>query len=303
MQLRYVLTELTHGLRRNVSMHVAVVLTLFVTLALVGAGVLLKLQADKAEEYWGSQLQITVFLCKTNDDNPRCRGEVTPAQRTQVQQVVDASPQVADWRMESKQVAFEKVKELLGPERFEGPNPPATAEAMPESLWLTLEDPREFDQVLRSVTGLAGVSSTRDLRDVLEPINNSLSALRIGAWGIAGFLVVAALLLVANTIRLAALARRREIEIMRLVGASATYITLPFLLEAVVTAVLGVGLAAGALAAFWWFAIQGRAEDNLKFMPWVDADALVVSLTVIGALGLVLTLLPTLVLTHKYRRV
>lgn len=303
MTFRYVFTELRHGLRRNLTMHLAVVLTLFVTLSLVGVGVLLKLQADRVEEYWGSQVEIPVFLCRDNDENPQCQGEVTASQRTQVQQLVETSPEVADWRMESKQVAFEKVKELLGPERFEGPNPPATAEAMPETLWITLRDPREFEGVVAAVTSQPGVSQTRDLRDVLQPINDSLADLRSWTWIAAAFLVVAALLLVANTIRLTALARRKEIEIMRLVGASSTYITLPFLLEALVTAVLGVGLAVGGVTAFWWFAIQERAQDRLKFIPWVEADALVVALAVIGALGLILTLLPTLVLTRKYRRV
>ena len=64
MQLRYVFSELGQGLRRNLSMHLAVILTLFVSLTLVGIGVLLQQQADKAAEHWGNQLQITVFLCR-----------------------------------------------------------------------------------------------------------------------------------------------------------------------------------------------------------------------------------------------
>ena len=100
------------------------------------------------------------------------------------------------------------------------------------------------------MTGLDGVSGIRDARETLKPIYGSINALTWGALGTAAFLVIAALLLVGNTIRLAAMARRREIGIMRLVGASTLYITLPFLLEALVTALVGVGLAAGALAAF-----------------------------------------------------
>src|SRR5262245_14531420 len=273
MQLRYVFSELGQGLRRNLSMHIAVILTLFVSLTLVGAGVLLQQQATKAEEHWGSQLQITVFLCKDQDENPRCAGEVTDAQRDAIEAVISDNPEVADWHLESKEEAFEKVKELLGPEKFEGPNPPATAQAMPESVWITLNDPREYRGVLSAVVGLDGVSGTRDLRSVLKPIYDSISALKYGAWGIAAFLVLAALLLVGNTIRLAAFARRREIGIMRLVGASTIYIALPFLLEALVTAVIGVVLAAGALGAFWWFGIHERAAKSLGFMPWVDAQA------------------------------
>ena len=301
--MRYVLSNLGQGLRRNLSMHVAVIITLFVSLTLVGLGVLLNQQADKAAAHWGSQLQITVWLCKDKDDNASCNGEVTEAQKAAIIDVVEANPEVAGYHTESKEEAFEKVKELLGPERFEGPNPAATAEAMPQSLWIELENPEQFEGVTSAVVGLDGVSGIRDMREVLEPIYGSINALKWGALGTAAFLVVAALLLVGNTIRLAALARRREIGIMRLVGASTLYIALPFLLEALVTALIGVVLAAGALGAFMYYGIYERAGDQLKFMPWIGMDEYTVAVIAIAILGPILTVLPTLVLTRKYLKV
>lgn len=303
MQLRYVFSELGQGLRRNLSMHIAVVLTLFVSLTLVGLGVLLNQQADKAAQQWGSQLQITVWLCKDRDDNPACTSEVTETQKTAIGKVVDDNPEVSDWYLESKAEAFEKIKELLGPEKFEGANPAATAEDMPQSLWITLEDPQEYESITSAVIGLDGVSDIRDAREVLKPIYGSINALQWGALGTAAFLVLAALLLVGNTIRLAAFARRKEIGIMRLVGASTLYIALPFLLEAVVTALIGVVLAAGALGAFMWFGIHERAGDQLKFMPWIGLPEYTYALGAIAILGPILTLLPTLVLTRKYLKV
>jgi cell division transport system permease protein len=303
MQLRYVFSELGQGLRRNLSMHIAVVLTLFVSLTLVGLGVLLNQQADKAAEHWGSQLQITVWLCKEKDDNPACAGEVTDAQKSAIAKVVENNPEVASWHTESKQEAFDKVKELLGPEKFEGPNPAATAADMPQSVWIELKDPDEYEGISSAVVGLDGVSGIRDMREVLEPIYGSINALQWGALGTAAFLVLAALLLVGNTIRLAAFARRKEIGIMRLVGASTLYIALPFLLEALVTAVIGVVLAGGALAAFMYFGIHERAGDQLKFMPWIGLDEYLVALGAVAVLGPLLTLLPTLALTRKYLKV
>jgi cell division transport system permease protein len=303
MQLRYVFTELGQGLRRNLSMHIAVVLTLFVSLTLVGLGLLLNQQADKAAQHWGSQLQITVWLCKDKDDNPACTGEVTDTQKTAIEKVVEENPEVADYHAESKEEAFDKVKELLGPEKFEGPNPAATAADMPQSLWIELKNPEEYQGITSAVKGLDGVSGIRDMRAVLKPIYGSINALQWGALGTATFLVLAALLLVGNTIRLAAFARRREIGIMRLVGASTSYITLPFLLEALVTALIGVGLAAGALGAFMYFGIHERAGDQLKFMPWIGMEEYTVAVFWIAILGPILTLLPTLVLTRKYLKV
>jgi cell division transport system permease protein len=303
MQLRYVFSELGQGLRRNLSMHIAVILTLFVSLTLVGLGVLLNQQADKAAQHWGSQLQITVWLCKAQDDNPACTGEVTDAQREHVEEVVADNPEVADYHFESKQQAFAKVKELLGPERFEGPNPAATAEDMPQSVWIELKDPERYEGITSAVKGLEGVSGVRDMREVLEPIYGSINVLQVGALGTAAFLVVAALLLVGNTIRLAAFARRKEIGIMRLVGASTLYIALPFLLEALVTAIIGVLLAAGALGAFMYFGIHERAGDQLKFMPWIGLEEYGVAVLAVAVLGPILTMLPTLVLTRKYLKV
>lgn len=303
MQLRYVFSELGQGLRRNLSMHIAVVLTLFVSLTLVGLGVLLNQQADKAADHWGSQLQITVWLCKERDDNPACTGEVTDAQKAAILEVVEKNPEVADYHTESKKEAFEKVKELLGPEKFEGPNPAATAAAMPESVWIELEDPERYKGITSAVVGLDGVSGIRDMRDVLEPIYGSINALQWAALGTAAFLVFAALLLVGNTIRLAAFARRKEIGIMRLVGASTLYIALPFLLEALVTALVGVLLAAGALGAFMYFGIEQRAGDQLKFMPWIGLGEYGTAVLGIAVLGPLLTVIPTLLLTRKYIKV
>lgn len=303
MQLRYVFSELGQGLRRNLSMHLAVVLTLFVSLTLVGLGVLLNQQAIRAGEQWGNELQITVFLCRDGDDNPACPTEVTGAQQEAVEKVVEENPEVASYYVESKTEAFEKVKELFGSEKFEGPNAAATADDMAKSVWITLEDPDEYEGILSAVQGLDGVGSVRDQRAVVGPILRGIEAMQWGALAIAGFLVVAALLLVANTIRLAAMARRKEIGIMRLVGASTLYIALPFLLEALVTALIGVVLSGGAMGAFMYFGVEQRLRDFVGFIPWVGLPEFLNALLVVAVLGPVLTLVPTLVLTRKYLKV
>ena len=175
---------------------------------------------------------------------------------------------------------------------------------MPESIWITLKDPNQFRDVESAVVGLDGVSRVQDVHKVLKPIFSTISRLKWGARGIGrAFLVIAALLLVANTIRLAAFARRREIGIMRLVGASTLYIALPFLLEALVTAIIGVALAAVALWGFMEFAVKKQLANDLSFIPWVGTHDYLLALIVIAILGPLLTLIPTLVLTRKYLKV
>jgi cell division transport system permease protein len=303
MQLRYTFSELVQGLRRNLSMHIAVVLTIFVSMTLVGLGVLLGQQSGIATRHLGNQLQITVYLCRDGDANAACVSEATDEQKARVVEVMDNNPEVASYRFESKEEAFEKVKELFGEDEFDGPNPALTANDMPESYWITLKDPDKYKGITSEVEFLDGVSQVRDLRETLNPMFQGLLVMQIASWAIAGFLVLAALLLVANTIRLAAFARRKEIGIMRLVGASTLYIALPFLLESVVTAVLGVALAAGALAGFVYFGVQERIAQFISFMPWIGWDDYTLAVVVIAILGPLMTMVPTLLLTRKYLKV
>ena len=233
----------------------------------------------------------------------RCTGEVTAAQKTAIVDAIEKNPEVADYRFESKAVAFEKVKELYGPERFEGANPAATEDDMAESVWITLKDPDEYKGITSAVIGLDGVSTISDQREIVGPILRALDAMQNGALLIAAFLVLAAMLLVGNTIRLAALARRKEIGIMRLVGASTIYIALPFLLEALLTAAIGVVLGAGALAAVMWFGVKQQLEDFVGFIPWVGWETYAWAVVVIAILGPLLTLIPTLALTRKYVKI
>jgi cell division transport system permease protein len=306
MQLTYVFSELANGIRRNVSMTVAVVMTIFVSLTLVGMGLLLNAQAQKAESYWGSKLQITVFLCNQNSATANClNGEVTPAQKAAITKVLDTNPEVDSYRLQTKQEAYDKWREayVSGSDTERRVYDSIRPSDMQESYWVQLKDPERFQGVKSAVGGLPGVNTVRDLRSVLKPIYFWLNIFKWGAIAIAGFLVVAAVLQVGNTIRLAAFARRREIGIMRLVGASSLYIQLPFLMEALVAAVLGVALAAGALALFTWVVIYRTLRPSSNIVAWIDWGNTVAAMGWIAVIGLALTLLPTLVLTRKYLRV
>src|SRR5687768_18097428 len=103
MQLTYVFSELRTGLRRNVSMTVAVIVTLFVSLTLVGLGLLLNAQANKAEEFWGDRLQITVLLCTDNSPTANCiDGRATEAQKQAVEEVLNTNAEVEKYEFENQ---------------------------------------------------------------------------------------------------------------------------------------------------------------------------------------------------------
>lgn len=313
MQLRYVFSELRTGLRRNLSMHVAVILTIFVSLTLAGCGLMFQRQADKTTEVLGNELQILVNLCVEDDpsDNPNCvGGEVTEAQMQRIESEIADSPEVEKYDFQTKEEGYEKAQETgaISEEVFEGPDPVITVADWPAGYWVTLKDPDQADGIISAVSGLDGVRSISDQREALSQIFRIMNVLKYGSWIASGFLLLAALLLVANTIRLAALARRREIGIMRLVGASTLYIALPFLLEALVTAAIGVGLASGALALVQEFGVNRGLEENVTFLPWIDWTDYVQTLIGlvppgIALVGPALTVIPTLLLTRKYIKV
>jgi cell division transport system permease protein len=306
MQLTYVFSELGNGLKRNVSMSVAVIVTIFVSLTLVGMGLLLNSQANKAQEYWGSKLQITVFLCNQNSTTANCvNGEVTTAQKDAIQHVLNTNPEVASWTMQSKQEAYDKWKAAYVANNDTERQVYASIRPsdMQESYWIKLRNPRQFLGIKSAVEGLPGVNTVRDLREVLKPIYFWMNVLKWGAIAIASFLVIAAILQVGNTIRLAAFARRREIGIMRLVGASSLYIQLPFLMESLVAAVIGVALAAGSLVVFMWLVIYRTLRPSSNIVAWIDWTDATKAIGFIAVVGLLLTLVPTLVMTRKYLKV
>jgi len=306
MQLRYVFSETATGLRRNISMSVALIVTIFVSLTLVGMGLLLNQQADKAERFWGSKLQITVFMCNQNSKTPNCSsGEISPTQRTAVKQAIDTSPEVASYYHQSKDQAFKTWKRVYLSQDKSQQEIYSTVRAsdMQESYWVKLKDPNQFQGVKSALVGMPGVDAVRDLRQVLKPIYFWMTVMKWGAIAIAAFLLVAAILQVGNTIRMAAFARRKEIGIMRLVGASTLYISLPFLMETLVAAVIGIALAAGALMAFMYFVIYGKLRPSSNIVEWVDWNDAYLAIGGITVLGILLTLIPTLVMTRKYLKV
>jgi len=287
-------------------MTVAVIVTMFVSLTLVGLGLLLNAQAEKAEDFWGDRLQITVFLCTDNSPGANCiDGQATDAQKAAVEEVLSTNSEVEKFHFETSREAYDKWRKVYAgddetnQQEIEAIKPSDLA----ESYWVTLKDPREFASVKSEVGGLKGVGAVRDLREVLQPIYFWISAFKWGAIVIAGFLLFAAILQVGNTIRLAAFARRKEIGIMRLVGASSLYIQLPFLLEALFAALVGVLLAAGAISLFLYVVVYRLLRPNSNLVAWVDWVDGAWAIGAITLVGLALTLVPTLLLTRKYLKV
>jgi len=306
MQLTYVFSDLSTGLKRNVSMVISLILTIAVSLSLFALGLLVRAQVEKIEESLGSRLQVIVFLCNDTSTAPTCvSGEATQEQRQEINGVLRDSTYVESFRLQDQQEAYAKFKEIYvsNDDTKQRAYDEVKPRDLKESYWITLKDPRDYEKVGSLVQGMPGVDSVQDLRDVLNPVYRALNVVQIGSLVFAGVLLLAAVFQVANTIRLAAFARRREIGIMRLVGASSLYIQLPFLLESTLAALLGILIAVGVVAGLMSLVVYGALRGRFPVFEWVEwADAYAI-MGWISLLGLALAVIPTLLMTRKYLKV
>jgi cell division transport system permease protein len=246
MRSNFVFQEIWVGLRRNLTMTVALIVVVAISLALLGTGLLFVKQVESTQTYWQSKVQISVYLCTADSANPSCHGAVTPTQQAQLQQTLTSMPQVQDVTYVTQAQAYSLFKQDFANDQSYVST--VRESDMPPSFEVKLRNPAADYQIVSSaVTGAPGVDSVIDEMTILSKFYQLLDGARNAVVIVALILIVAAILLVANTIRLSAFNRRKETGIMRLVGASNFYIQLPFLLEGVIAGLLGWVLAAGLL--------------------------------------------------------
>ena len=296
-------SELRTSLSRNKSMTISLVVTMTVSLLLAALGLLMKSQAERTEEFFGDRLQLQVNLCTKNSPSATCLGGVaTDEQKAAVKEALDTNPEVKSYDIRTPAENYEQARELLGQtdtgkKQLETLGP----SAFPESYFVTLKNPQEFDGVVSQVSGMDGVGGVNSLRKLLGPLFEILEKMQYAAIGTALVLIIAAILQVSNTIRMTAYARRREIGIMRLVGASSWHIQLPFVLESMLAALISAALAALGLSMFMFFVVYGYLRDNLgQITTWVRWQESFMVMGYTTVLALVLALVPTFVMTRKY---
>jgi cell division transport system permease protein len=270
MRAGFLFKEVRIGLRRNATMTFAVMITVAISLTLLGIGLLANSQVRVMKDYWYDKIEVSVFLCGSLSESPSCAsGPVTPAQRDSIQSDLKSLPVVQAVYYESQAEAFQHFQE-----RFKGSAiaQNVSQDQLPESFRVKLKDPTKFAVVQSAFAGRPGVDSVQDQRTILEKFFKLLGVLRDGALGIGFASVLTAALLISNTLRIAAFNRRRETGVMKLVGASSFSIQLPFLLEGVFSAIVGWVVSTGMLAAFKFLVDQKVAPllSFTQFFRWSD---------------------------------
>jgi cell division transport system permease protein len=276
MRTDFVLREVTTGLRRNVTMTVAMVLTTAISLLMVGTGLLAVKTIDATESIYSDRLEIRVALTQdvSNADQdcsrPICAGLLSTLQK---------SPLVQSVRYENQQQAYQRFQQLFAGQSVADL---ARPQSLPATLRVKLVErdgstDAGASAVKQAMTNQVGVRTVIDQRDVVAKLFDFLGGVRNVTFALALVQAIAALMLISNTVQVSAYTRRSEVGVMRLVGATRWYTQLPFLVEAVITGVVGavlagVGLVVGKLA-FIDSLLAGIAQNGV-IPPVTMADTL-----------------------------
>ncbi|HXF56179.1 MAG TPA: permease-like cell division protein FtsX [Actinomycetota bacterium] len=290
MRVEYYFKETVQGLRRNGLLAFAAVSTAFIALFLLGMALLVRAQVNKVIDLWTAGVEVSVFLEDT----------ISPAQQQHLASLLASMPEVASVRYESKQQAYERAKEIFRdqPEVIQNVEP----DAFPASFRVKLADPEQFRVIQARLQGQPGIDDIVDHRQLLTRLFALTDVFRVGMFGVAVLMLVAAAALIGNTVRMAVFARRREIGIMRLVGATNWHIRMPFLIEGVVEGLLGAGLAVLGL-----FVMKVSFFDDIRktlpFIPALGTSDVVATVPILAVAGVAVAALASLVAMRRFLEV
>ncbi|MEU3983667.1 permease-like cell division protein FtsX [Streptomyces sp. NPDC026672] len=305
MRAQFVLSEIGVGLRRNLTMTFAVIVSVALSLALFGGSLLMSDQVNTMKGYWYDKVNVSIFLCNKSDaeSDPNCaKGAVTDDQRKQIKTDLGKMTVVEKVSYESQDQAYKHYKEQFGDSPLASS---LTPDQMQESYRIKLKDPEKYQVIATAFDGRGGVQSVQDQKGILDNLFGLLNGMNWAARMVMALMLVVALMLIVNTVRVSAFSRRRETGIMRLVGASGFYIQAPFIAEAAVAGLIGGTVACGFLVLARYFIIDhGLAlSEKLNLINFIGWDAVLTKLPLILATSLLMPALAAFFALRKYLKV
>jgi cell division transport system permease protein len=302
-RISYIALEAYRGFRRNALLATSMVIIVAISLTLLGVALLAGRQVDLYGGFWADKIEVSVFLAT----------DVTEPQKSEIERQLRNIKVVDQIYYESKEQAYERFKEQFkdSPDMVRN----VSKEAMPESFRIKLADPAQFEQVhdqfctdRKDANGRevcnTGIDLVVDQRKLVERFFAVLNLLRNSFLVLAGVLGLAAVVLIAVTVRVAAFARRKETQIMKLVGASNTYIRLPFLAEGVFAGLLGALVAFAFLRAGMFYLERIRDQVAIfEQLPLVGMSDFWSTWIVLLALGVLVSGVASLIALRRYVRI
>ena len=305
MRAQFVLSEIGVGLRRNLTMTFAVIVSVALSLGLFGASLLMRDQVSTMKGYWYDKVNVSIFLCNKNDaeSDPNCaKGAVTEDQKREIRSDLKKMPVVEKVQFETSDQAYKHYKEQFGDSPLASS---LTPDQMQESFRIKLKDPEKYQVISSAFSSRPGVQEVQDQRGLLENLFNLLNGMNYAALGVMALMLVVALMLIVNTVRVSAFSRRRETGIMRLVGASSFYIQMPFILEAALAGLLGaIGACAMLVIGRYFLIDHGLAlAEKMQLINFIGWEAVLVKLPLVLAIGVLMPALAAFFALRKYLKV
>ena len=290
-RLDYYFRETVGGLRRNGLVAFAAVSTVFISLFLFGGALLIGRQIDLVLDFSTQKVEVAVFLTDG----------ISGDQQRSIHNILAGMPEVADFTYESKEEAYRRFLDL-----FE--NQPAlvdnvSKDALPASFRVKLTDPEQnIDSIKARLAGQPGIENITDQREVLDRLFAVSRVLRLGAFIAAAVMLVSAVALIANTVRMAVFARRKEIGIMRLVGATNWFIRVPFMIEGLVEGILGAAFAIVGLKIMTDLFFNSISKE-IGFFPIVSGADLMFTIPIILGMGVAVALVASFIAMRRFLEV
>src|SRR4051794_10940896 len=288
LHLGYVTRETAVSLKRNLLMTLAGILTVAVSLFLFGGVLLLSRMVDHGTARWKNGVELEIFLCskstaEPDSPKPACRSEASEGQIAAVRTELEQSPDVRRFRFFSKEDAFNEAKRIFAgdPELLANIDPeglPVSFRVAPKKAELTEKVAAHFQGRFND-----GVDTVLTAKEQVRRLLAGIRWIRGLFFAIAGVLLASSLFLIVNTIRLATFARRREIQVMKLVGATNWFIRVPFMAEGLVQGAIGAGFAVGLVYFLKWIISKFLKNQHNLLQPFYASSH---DVFVIGALVL-----------------
>jgi cell division transport system permease protein len=275
------------GIRRNMTMTVALVLNTAITLFFVGGSILASREINKFKHDYEGKLNVSVFLCTKPIPGAaaldrKCRVRYSDAQRTALEQQFAKDPIIT---------ASTFISEADAVARYRKTVPPIVARNtavgdLPASFTIKLRDiKKDYARFVAEYQNQPGVSGTSTQSNVLKTLLDVIGRVRLGSFVLAIVVLIASILLIANSIQVAAAQRKNETSIMRLVGASRWMTELPFMIETIIATFVGGLIALGLITLGKQYTLNNIFKVPVQngVIPNLDANDVLIA----GGLGLI----------------
>jgi cell division transport system permease protein len=285
LKLDYVVRETSTNMRRNVTLTIAAIVTMAVSLGLFGSAMLIRAGVDSLSSRWQKGVEVIVFVDR----------KITPEQTDALEKKLEDHPEVADFSFMDTAASTREYKRIFEDNQAMLDRIEENPELLPNSYRITPVN-KETQSILsltRQLKEEPGVLRATSALEGVRRVQHISSAAQTGILVVAVGLLLAAMLLILNAIRMAMFARRREIEVMKLVGATNWFIRVPFMMEGMIQGIVGSALAVGGIVFLNRY-MQNISKDQTTILSGFAAsgsEVMVVMISVvvlgimIGAVG------------------